>query len=188
MENWISIIIGFCLFYFIQMFGTYVTCFCNIFNVITNLLLWICLGTYKYFFPILREVKPKSIPSPAPVFLWADSSFISWQLSHNSSYLACLCCTFSLFVVTFPWPSHLSTWKTLMCLQRDIKASPSPQHSPWLFQFMAFFSPFFLQHERQSMFPLRMYAHTHGRARMHVCTRTLSLSHSPRVMSKPNDQ
>lgn len=176
------------------MFGTYVTYFHNIFNVITHIFLWTCHGTYKSFFsPIHRGVKPKSIPSLAPVFLRADSSCISWQLSHNSSLLVCLCCTFILFVVTFPRPSHLSTWKTLMRLQRDIKASPSPRHSLWLFRFMGFF--FLLQHERPSVFPLTdVCAWTHTDIHiMHVCTHTFSLSHRPtqscrnRMIAKSNE-
>lgn len=39
--------------------------------------------------------------------------------------------------VTFPWPTQLSMGKTLMCLKRDIKASPTLERAVW---FMNFFS------------------------------------------------
>lgn len=64
-------------------------------------------------------------------------------------------------LVTFPWRSHLSTWKTLMCLQHDIKVFPSPRRS-----FMAastyglcFF--LFMQLEWLSVFPKQKYVHQH---------------------------
>lgn len=39
--------------------------------------------------------------------------------------------------VTFPWPTQLSMAKTLTCLKRDIKASPTLERAIW---FMNFFS------------------------------------------------
>lgn len=126
----------------------------------------------NHFFFIHRGVKPETFPHSHP-FSSQLTAASSSSLSHNSSLLACLCCTFILFVVTFPRPSHLSTWKTLMCLQRDIKASRSPQHSHWLFRFMAFF------------FPLTTWK-TISVSRTDVCAwtpmhvRTLSTSRSPR--------
>lgn len=95
------------------------------------------------FFLSVWEWRPKSILPPPrrphPYASELDSGFIPRQPSHNSSLFGCLCCTFILFAGTFPWPSHLSTWKTLMRLQRDIKASPSPRRFLWLLRFMAFF-------------------------------------------------
>lgn len=127
--------------------------------------------------------KPKCIPLPTPVFLWADSGFISWQPSHNSSLLACLCCTFILFAVTFPRPSHLSTWKTLMRLQHDIKASPSPNTLSGCFDlWLLFFSPSYNMKDHQCFPHVRMCTDTHGHAlphgdaHMHVCAHTFSLS------------
>lgn len=67
-------------------------------------------------------------------------------------------------LLTFPWRSHLSTWKTLMCLQHDIKVFPSPRRS-----FMAvstyglplFFFFLFEQNEWLSVFPKQKYVHRH---------------------------
>lgn len=144
-------------------------------------------NTYKLIFCFRGGVKPKTHSPPAPVFLWTD---ISWQLSHNSSLSACLCWTWILFVVTFPWPSHLSTWKTLMRLQHDIKASLLPRHSLRLFRFMALFFPllFLLATWKDiSVSPTDVCELTH--MDVHVYTGTLRPKQSCqiRVVNKSNE-
>lgn len=164
-----------------MLLSTSVTDFHDTFSVITHTFFWTCLDASKSFFSVRRGVKPETLPHSHP-FSSELTAASSSSLSHNSSLLVCLCCTFILFVVTFPRPSHLSTWKTLMCLQRDIKASHSPQHSHWLFRFMALFFPLETW-KTISVSRTDVCAWTPMHV-MHICT--LSPSHSP--ISQQNGQ